>query len=133
MAEPAGADLPTLAEASAWRGFDVDDVRGSRVGRVRALFADAEDARPAWLIVALGRRRARLVAVPLRDCAGGGGRVWTAHPHEALRDAPVVDPSRPLLREHEITICAHYGIGEALGRAGEVAGREAGSVTSRPA
>jgi hypothetical protein len=132
MAEQ-GGDLPTLSEVSTWRGCDVDDLGGSRIGRVMALFADADDSRPAWLIVGLGRRRAKLVAVPLRDCAGGGGRVWTAHRGEAIRTAPAVDPSRPLLREHEIAICAHYGIGETLGRAAEVDGREAGTVTSRPA
>ncbi len=50
-----------------------------------------------------------------------------------IRSAPVVDPTRPLLREHELTICAHYGIGESVGRAAEVAGRPEGSVTSQPA
>jgi len=44
----------------------------------------------------------------------------------------VVDPTRPLLREHELTICAHFGIGENAGRAAEVAGREEGAVTSQP-
>ncbi len=40
------------------------------------------------------------------------GRVWTAQGREAIRTAPAVDPTRPLLREHEVAICAHYGIGE---------------------
>ncbi len=44
----------------------------------------------------------------------------------------MVDPSRPLLREHELTICAHYGIGERVGRAAEVVGRPEGAVTSKP-
>jgi hypothetical protein len=44
----------------------------------------------------------------------------------------VVDPARPLLREHELTICAHYGIGERAGRAAEVMSRPEGSVTSQP-
>jgi hypothetical protein len=45
----------------------------------------------------------------------------------------VVDPSRPLRREHELTICAHYGIGEAVGRAAAVVGRDEGAVTAQPA
>ena len=73
------------------------------------------------------------MAIPLRDCAGGGGRVWVAHEREEIGTAPIVDPTRPLLREHELTICAHYGIGEQVGRAAEVAGRDEGSVTARPA
>ena len=79
-----------------------------------------------------GRRKLIRVAVPVRDCAGAAGRVWTAHGREALFSSPTVDPTRPLLREHELAICAHYGIGEDLGRAAEVAGRAEGSVTAQP-
>ncbi len=43
-----------------------------------------------------------------------------------IRAAPVVDPTAPLRREHELTICAHFGIGETVGRAAEVAGRPEG-------
>ncbi|HYP54903.1 MAG TPA: hypothetical protein VEQ41_01190 [Solirubrobacterales bacterium] len=123
-----------------WLGFDVDDVDGARAGRVRGTFADAERGEPAWLIVDLGgrlpllrRRRGHLVAVPTRNCAGGGGRVWTAHRRDELRRAPTVDPTRPLLREHELAICSHYGIGERVGRAAEVVGRAEGAVTAQPA
>ncbi len=70
--------------------------------------------------------------MPLRDCVGAG-RIWTAHGREALCTAPAVDPRRPLLREHELAICAHYGIGERVGRAAEVLGRPTGTVTSQPA
>jgi hypothetical protein len=128
-----GAPPPSLAEATGWAGFELDEVGGERVGRVHGVFADAAAGEPAWLIAALGRRGAKLVAVPLRDCAAAAGRVWTGHEGGALLSAPAVDPTRPLLREHELTICAHYGIGEAVGRAAEVAGRPQGSVTSNPA
>jgi hypothetical protein len=70
--------------------------------------------------------------VPIADCAAGGGRAWVAHGRDAIRSAPVVDPGRPLLREHELTICAHYGIGEHVGRAAEVARHAEGSLTSQP-
>jgi hypothetical protein len=133
MAEPA-AQLLSLEEARKWRGCEVDDVDGAGVGEVHGFFVDALDGTPTWLIVKRGGRFNRtLVVVPLRDCAAGGARAWVAHRGEAIRKSPVVDPRRPLLREHELTICAHYRIGEQVGRAAEVAGREAGSVTSQPA
>jgi hypothetical protein len=114
-------------------GFEVDDVGGTRVGSVHGAYVDAESEQPAWLIVALGRRRAKLVAVPVSECAPAAGRVWVAQDREALRSAPGIDPTRPLLREHELTICEHYGISERVGRAAEVAARFAGNVVSRPA
>jgi hypothetical protein len=121
-----------MAEPSQWVGFEVDEIAGARTGSVHSLYVDANGGEPVWLIAKLGRRRTKLVAVPLRNCAGAADRVWVAHEREALRTAPAVDPARPLLREHELAICAHYGIGEGVGRAAEVVGRPEGAVTSRP-
>jgi hypothetical protein len=122
-----------MAEASTWLGFEVDEIGGSRVGTVQGFYADAESGEPSWLVAGLGRRRAKPVAVPISLCAAGAGRVWVAQDKETLRSAPTVDPARPLLREHELAICAHYGIGEGVGRAAEVSGRDEGAVVSRPA
>jgi hypothetical protein len=132
--EAAAGQMPSLAETLGWAGFELDDVGGERIGRVTGVYADAEGGGPVWLVVAMGRRRrAKAIAVPLRECAAMPGRVWTAEDSEALRGAPAVDPSRPLLREHEAAICAHYGIGEGVGRYAEIAGRGVGIVTAQPA
>ncbi len=133
MSESEALALPSPSEAKGWTGHAVDEIGGGSVGQVHGVFVDAESGDPTWLIAKQGRLGSTLVAIPLRDCAAGAGRVWVAHEREAIRSAPVVDPTRPLLREHELTICAHYGIGEGLGRAAEVAGRAAGAVTSSPA
>ena len=127
------AQLPSLEEARGWIGHQVDDEGGTGAGRVAGLFADATGGTPTWLIVKQGRLSSTLVVVPLRDCAAGADRVWVAHERAKIRSSPVVDPTRPLLREHEITICAHYGASEDVGRAAEVKGRDKGAVTSQPA
>jgi hypothetical protein len=132
MGESPAAAPPSLGEARGWIGHRVDEIGGGSIGKVHGLFADAGSGEPSWLIAKLGRSGRSLVAIPLRDCAAGGGHVWVAQERETIRSAPVVDPTRPLLREHELTICAHYGIGESVGRAAEVAGRPEGAVTSRP-
>ena len=132
MADPAPAPV-TLAEAGGWLGFELDELGGRSLGTVHSLYVDAENGEPAWLIARIGRRRrTRLVAVPVLDCAGAAGRAWVAHEGGAVRSAPTVDPTRPLLREHELAICAHYGIGERVGRAAAVLGRPEGAVTSKP-
>jgi hypothetical protein len=142
VSETVGA-LPSLAEALDWIGFELDDVGGKAVGRVEAVYADAGGDGPVWLVVALSRGGARRIGlgrgspkkivVPLRECAAMPGRAWTAQGREAMRTAPAVDPSRPLLREHEVTLCSHYGIGERVGRHAEIAPRPKGSVTAHPA
>ncbi len=114
-------------------GIDLDDVAGSRVGSVHGFYLDAASGDPVWLVAALGRRGSKKIAVPMRECAVGAGRAWTAQGGEAMRNAPAVDPSRPLLREHEAAICAHYGVSEKAGRHAELAGRPEGEITARPA
>jgi PRC-barrel domain len=130
MAESAAS---TAAEATSWVGVELADLSGDSVGQVQGFYVDAESGEPVWLIARLGRRRrARVVAVPFANCAGAPFGVWVAQEAEAIRSAPVVDPARPLRREHELTICAHYGIGENVGRAAAVAGREDGAITATP-
>jgi len=142
VADAAPPSLPSLAEALAWNGYALDDVGGTPVGLVIGTYADAETGAPVWLTVALPparrllpflRRRAKTAIVPLRECAAMPGRVWTAQRRDAIRAAPAVDAGRPLLREHEATICLHYGIGETIGRHAEVDGRTPSSVTAQPA
>lgn len=131
MAEAAA--MPSLAEAMGWLGAEVAEIDGAGVGQVQGFFVDGASGDPAWLIARLGRRRkSRAVAVPLRGCAGAPFGVWVAYEGDVLRSAPVVDPTRPLRREHEMAICAHFGIGETVGRAAEVAGRREGDITATP-
>jgi hypothetical protein len=123
---------PALEEARTWIGNGVDDLGGVSVGQVHGLFVDADSGAPTWLIVKQGRVKSTLVVAPLGNCAAAAGRVWIAQERETIRQSPVVDPTRPLLREHELTISAHYGVGEGVGRAAEVAGRPENSATSQP-
>ena len=125
--------MTEVAEALGWVGADLAELGGAGVGQVQGFYVDAESGEPAWLIARLGcRRRARVVAVPFSNCAGAPFGVWVGQEADAIRSAPVVDPDRPLRREHELTICAHFGIGEKVGRAAVVAGREDGVVTATP-
>ena len=125
--------LPSLAEAMGWVGAEIAEIDGEAMGQVQGFYVDSASGDPAWLIARLGRRRrARIVALPLGDCAGAPFGVWVAQERGSIRTAPVVDPTRPLRREHELTICSHFGIGEAVGRAAEVASRPEGDVTAAP-
>ncbi len=120
-------------EAMGWLGADVADLSGNAIGQVQGFYVDAESGELTWLIARLGRRRrARIVAVPFANCAGAPFGVWVAQEADAIRSAPVVDPTRPLRREHELTVCAHYGIGEKVGRAARVVAREKGGISAAP-
>lgn len=123
----------SIAEAMSWLGAEVAELSGGSIGQAQGFYVDVESGEPAWLIARLGRRRrARVVAVPFSSCAGAPFGVWVAQEADAVRSAPVVDPTRPLRREHELMICAHFGIGEKVGRAASVLGRDEGGITATP-
>lgn len=126
-----------LPEAIGWVGGPLADLEGEAIGEVQSVYIDSTSHHPAWLVAKLngGRRGrgSRTVAVPVDICAGAPGvGVWAAVDGSRLRAAPVVDPTRPLLREHELTICEHFGITGDLGRAGSVAELAAGAITAIP-
>ncbi|HEX3736826.1 MAG TPA: PRC-barrel domain-containing protein [Solirubrobacterales bacterium] len=123
-------------EAIGWVGGPLADLEGDAVGEVQSVYIDATSHEPAWLVAKLGggrRRGGRVVAVPVDICAGAAGvGAWAAAEASRLRAAPVVDPGRPLLREHELTICEHFGISGEVGRAGAVADLAEGAITAIP-
>lgn len=134
MSEPYVQEVPQLDEARSWRGRSVDDASGHEVGTANGTFVDAATGAASWLVVKFrrGRFASSLVVVPAADCAGGGGRIWVAHERDAIRSSPVVDSRRPLMREHELAICEHYGIGDGVGRAAKVIVQAEGAITSQP-
>jgi hypothetical protein len=137
MAEILSSPLP-LGEAIGWIGGPLADLEGAAIGEVQSVYIDSTSHDPSWLVAKLagsGRRErgARIVAVPVDVCAGAAGvGVWAAIEEARLRGAPVVDATRPLLREHELTICRHFGIGGDVGRVGAVAELAEGAITAIP-
>jgi hypothetical protein len=129
-------EAPTLGEAIGWVGAPLADLEAETIGEVQSVYIDSTSHGPAWLVAKLTgsrRRGGRIVAVPVDVCAGAAGiGVWAAIDGDRLRGAPVVDPTRPLLREHELTICEHLGISGDVGRAGAVAELAPGAITAIP-
>lgn len=119
----------TATEVEGWLDYGVDDIDGTGVGKVSGYFVDRESGKPAWLLAKLGRFSGE-VAIPFHDCAAVAGKVWVPYHRDIIREAPIVDPTRPLNREQELLICEYFGLGDSLGRAGEVKDRAAGTVTS---
>lgn len=120
----------SLAEVEGWVDYGLDDIDGAGIGKVSGCFVDQETGKPAWLLVKLGRFSGE-VAIPFHDCAAVAGKVWVPYHRDIIREAPIVDPARPLNREQELLICEYFGLGDSHGRAAEVKVRPEGSVTSR--
>ena len=130
--ETAVTGRPPLDEVASWAGFRLDDVNGGHVGKVEGVLIDTEGGSPEWLLTRMGRF-GHHTAVPARDAVAAVQKVWVPYTRDQMRQAPKVDPKHGLPRDRELELLGHYGIGGEAGRAGEVAGRSADAITSKPA
>jgi hypothetical protein len=124
--------LPSLEEALAWDGMQIDGLGNKTLGRIAGIHVDAEDGEPRWALIRLGPL-AGCTAIPFEHVAEGAGRLWAAYDRDWIREAPRFRPNESLTALQELELCAHWGIREGQGRAAEVAGQGADEVTAVPA
>jgi hypothetical protein len=137
VAEPSdraggGASRASTQEASSWIGDRLDEMAGVGVGRVEGLLVDALNGETEWLLVRRGRM-GTCCAVPAREAVGAAGHVWAPWKRGTIRSSSEVEPGASLAVAEELALCAHYGIGEGVGRAAELAGRPRSELSARPA
>jgi hypothetical protein len=130
--ESGKAPLPTLEEAQAWEGLQIDGLGNKTLGRVAGIHVDAENGEPRWALIRLGPL-AGCTAIPFEHVAEGAGRLWAAYDRDWIREAPRFRPNESLTALQELELCAHWGIHEGSGRAAEVAEKDADEITAVPA
>lgn len=117
-----------LHEPLSWIGFRVDDVYGARVGTVQDLYVDHDTDTPCWLLAKMGRFSETYALVPLTDAVAGVGHVWVPYEKDLIRRAPGVSAGMPVTQEHELALCAHYGL--MTSRGAEIAGIPPSALTA---
>ena len=132
MAETDKVPLPTLEEARAWEGMQIDGLGNKTLGRIAGIHVDANDGEPRWALIRLGPL-AGCTAIPFKHVAVGTGRLWAAYDRDWIREAPRFRPNESLTAMQELELCAHWGIREGQGRAGEVAKQGSDEITAVPA
>jgi hypothetical protein len=120
-------------QVQGWGGFKLDDIGGSSVGKVEGAYVDDETGEPEWLLARMGRFGHHCL-VPARDAVAAAGHVWVPYGRDQIRKAPRQEPGKPLERDIEQALLEYYGVGTGTaGRGADLARREAGAITARPA
>jgi hypothetical protein len=101
--------LPDVDTALGWRGRTVVDPAGEELGKVGALYLDADSQRPAWAGVKRGLLRGRETIVPLDGAEEVGDTLRVAYPRSTVEAAPDVDPEVELTEDEERLLHEHYG------------------------
>ena len=75
-----------------WRGHDVVDVQGHKIGALEAVYVDTATDLPSFATVTVGiPTRHRLVFVPLDQATVGPGYLKVRYDKKQVKDAPSID------------------------------------------
>ena len=102
--------LPDLETVLGWRGRDVVDRDGQKVGKVRDLFLDSESDRPEWAGVSTGFLGRKIALVPLADAAEAEGAIRVPFTEQQIKEAPTAEPDVELSQSEEAGLYRHYGL-----------------------
>lgn len=101
----------TMTDLSGWRGHDVVDPSGDKIGEIEDIYLDEQTDQPEWLAVRTGLFGRRISFVPLAEAQPAGDAVTVPYTKDQVKDAPHADPDEGLLSEREeATLYEHYGL-----------------------
>ena len=103
-----------------WRGHDVVDAQGHKIGELEAVYVDTGTDQPSFGTVKVGMlTRHRLVFVPLNQATVGPGYVKVAYDKKQVQNAPSIETDGELPVDDEEAIFKHYGFTYQQGAGGE--------------
>jgi len=114
------ASVLEIANIREWRGHDVVDPEGHKIGGLEDVYVDTSTDLPSFGTVTVGLPgRHRLVFVPLDHAIVGPGYLKVAYDKKQVRDAPSIDTDGELLAADEEAVFSHYGLAYQPGANGE--------------
>src|SRR3954452_6467499 len=113
-----GRDMPQQGEIMEWRGCEVVDQDGDKVGKLDEIYVDRETSQPEWAIVNTGLFGRKSSFVPLKDALREGEMIRVPYQKEQIKDAPSVDPDGEISPEEEQRVYAHYGLDYSQAQSG---------------
>jgi hypothetical protein len=103
-----------------WRGHDVVDVDGHKIGELEAIYVDTGTDLPSFGTVTVGMPgRRRLVFVPLDRATVGPGYLKVLYGKKLVKGAPSIGTDDELPATDEETVFKHYGLEYQPGAGGE--------------
>jgi hypothetical protein len=110
------ASVFEAADIREWRGHDVVDAEGHKIGELEAVYVDTGTDQPAFATVTVGLpTRHRLAFVPLDQAVVGPGYVRVGYDRKQVKDAPSIGTDGELPAGDEEAIFRHYGLAYQAG------------------
>lgn len=93
-----------------WRGCEVVDPDGDKIGRLKEVYFDTETQRPEWALIDTGLFGRRSTFVPLTGASREGDYVRVTFEKDQVKAAPNVEADKELSQSEEERIYGHYGL-----------------------
>jgi PRC-barrel domain len=107
--------VPTVESIESWRGQDVLDSAGEKVGRLEEVYYDAAEDEPMLISIKHGRLGHQVKLAPLSDAAVSRDYVRLAFTGEQLGGAPEVTVGDELTAEQSAAVCALFAVPRSTG------------------
>src|SRR4051812_43789692 len=103
--------MPTTENVLEWRGQELLDNDGQKIGTIEEIYLDTDTDQPEWALVKTGLFGGKGTFVPLQQANPTGDGVQVPFEKSHVKDAPNIDPDGELSRSEERTLYEHYGLG----------------------
>src|SRR5215218_4489947 len=99
-----------------FRGQDLCDRDGDKLGTIDEIYLDAESNEPEWALVNTGLFGTKSTFVPLKEATDDGGSLRVPYEKAQVKDAPKMDADGQLSQQEESELYRYYGLGYSESR-----------------
>jgi uncharacterized protein (TIGR02271 family) len=101
----------TTQNVTEWRGQELLDNDGEKIGKIEEIYLDTDTDQPEWALVKTGLFGGKGTFVPLQQANPTDDGVQVPFEKSHVKDAPNIDPDGELSHSEERTLYEHYGLG----------------------
>jgi uncharacterized protein (TIGR02271 family) len=94
----------------AWRGHELVDAEGNKIGKIHEIYLDQDTGQPEWLAVSTGMFGTKVSFVPLTGVKAQEDRLVSRWTKDQVKDAPNAEADGQLSQEEEGRLYQHYGL-----------------------
>jgi len=102
--------MPQLEELQTWRGRDLRDPDGDKIGTVEDIYLDEQTGEPEWLAVKTGMFGSKISFVPTAQAMAAGEDVQVPYSKSQVKDSPNAEADGALSQAEESRLYEHYGL-----------------------
>ncbi len=102
--------MASLEDTLTWRGQDMYDASGDKIGKIEEIYLDADTDEPEWALVHTGMFGTKQTFVPIRDAQAASDGIQVPFEKALVKDAPTAEADGQLSQQEESALYSHYGL-----------------------